>query len=132
MTSEQTVLLAEFDILGFSRRVRDSSLRDVRETYDLLRKRTIQRYELSSFDLLPVDQYRVPALLRLDVESVLFSDSVFAWVPLKRGFANPFIRWCCDFVCEALTMDVPIRGAIAAGEAILDKDTDTYLGNPIL
>lgn len=131
MKPEQTVLLAVFDILGFSERVRNSILSEVRETYDLLRKRTIERYELWAFDLLQVDELRVPSLLRLDVESIVFSDSVFAWVPMKRGFANPFIKWCCDFICEGLLIDVPIRGAIAAGDAILDKTTATFLGNPI-
>ena len=29
-------------------------------------------------------------------------------------------------------MELPIRGAIAAGDAILDRSTDTYLGKPIL
>lgn len=132
MGSEQTVLLAVFDILRFSDRVLDSSLSEVTETYNLLRERTIKRYELWSFDLLPVDEMRVPAILRLDVASVVFSDSVFAWIPMKRGFANPFIKWCCDFICEGLAMELPIRGAIAAGNAILDQQTGTYLGKPIL
>ncbi len=131
MEPEQTVLLAVFDILGFSERVRNSTLSEVRETYNRLRERTIERYELWSFDFLRVDELRVPAILRLNVESAVFSDSVFAWVPMRRGFANPFIKWCCDFICEGLSIDVPIRGAIAAGDAILDKTTDTILGNPI-
>lgn len=133
--SEQTVLLAVFDILGFSNRVRDSSLAQVRDTYDRLRERTVERYEIWSFDLLPFDgthQRWVPASLRLHVNSVVFSDSVFAWVPLKQGFANPFVRWCCEFMCEGLAMDLPIRGAITAGDAILDQESSTYLGKPIL
>jgi hypothetical protein len=132
MSSKQTVLLAVFDILGFSSRVRNSSLSEVRRTYDLLLDRTARRNELDSFDLMPAGDTKVPALLRLDVESVVFSDSVFAWVPLRRGFANPFLKWCCHFICEGLGMDVPIRGAIAAGEAILDRESSTYLGKPIL
>ena len=132
MSSEQTVLLAVFDILGFSNRVRNSSLSEVRRTYNVLRERTTQRNSLDSFDLIPDGNMRVPAILRLDVESVVFSDSVFAWVPMKRGFATPFLKWCCLFICEGLAMDVPIRGAIAAGDAVLDHDTSTYLGRPIL
>lgn len=137
MGAEQTVLLAVFDILGFSERVRDhnSSLSDIRDTYNLLRERTVKRNDLFSFDLMPFDEThetQVPAILRIEVESVVFSDSVFAWVPLKRGFANPFIKWCCDFVCEGLAMELPIRGAIAAGNAILDRESDTYIGKPIL
>lgn len=131
-TERRTVLLAVFDILGFSKRVENCPLDEVRKTYDLLRQKTVERFELDSFDLLRMDDVLVPAILRLDVESVVFSDSVFAWVPLKKGFANPFITWCCHFICEGLAMDLPIRGAIAAGDAILDQGTDTYLGRPII
>ena len=124
----QTVLLAVFDILGFSNRVRNMPVAEVRKTYDLLRERTIKQHDLYSFDLFHMDDgLAVPGILRVGVESVVFSDSVFAWVPMKRGFANPFISWCCQFICEALAMDLPVRGAIAAGDAILDHTTDTYL-----
>lgn len=129
---EQTVLLAVFDIMGFSNKVRSLSLQEVYYLYEELRERTVSRYELWSFDLLGMDDVHVPAILRLDVESHIFSDSVFAWVPLKRGFSSPFMKWCCDFVCEALSMDIPIRGAIAAGDAILDKATNTFMGKPIV
>lgn len=128
----RTVLLAKFDILGFSARVRSEPISEVRRIYDRLRQVTVEQYELESFDLLRMDDVLAPAVLRLDVESVVFSDSVFAWVPMKKGFANPFITWCCHFVCEALVLGIPVRGAIAAGEAILDRDTDTYMGEPIL
>lgn len=129
---EAPVLLAVLDILGFSNRVRSTSLSEVLELYNLLRERTVKRCDIQSFDLLKVDIGHVPAILCATVESVVFSDSVFAWVPMRRGFASPFLKWCCDFVCEGLALDVPIRGAIAAGNAILNTDTDTFIGTPIL
>lgn len=132
MTSEQTVLIALFDILGFSNKLYNNSFREVFNIYTQLLENTIKRNEIWSFDLVPIDEMRVPAILRLKVESVVFSDSVIAWVPMKQGFANPFIKWCCDFICEGLSMELPIRGAISAGDVILDKDKGFYLGKPIV
>lgn len=35
-------------------------------------------------------------------------------------------------MCEALKMGVPLRGAIALGEAVLDQETRTYIGEPLV
>jgi hypothetical protein len=44
----------------------------------------------------------------------------------------PFYDVCLDFVCEALARELPVRGCIAFGEAILDSKRGVFLGQPII
>lgn len=126
------VLLAVFDILGFKDFVKGNSLLTVRQTYDSLIERTVARQSGWSFEVLWKDEVGVPAIFTLSVQSVIFSDSVIAWVPLRQGFTSSFFKWCSDFICEALALDIPVRAAVAAGEAIMHKDTQTFIGQPII
>lgn len=59
------------------------------------------------------------------------SDPAHGWgylpIPCDR-----FLEACSDVVCEALELDLPVRGAIAMGRAILDSGRGIFLGQPII
>lgn len=59
------------------------------------------------------------------------SDPAHGWeflpIPCDR-----FLEACSEVVCEALELELPVRGAIAMGKAILDSERGVFLGQPII
>jgi len=48
-------------------------------------------------------------------------------VPLE-----PFLSACAEIICRSIEIDLPLRGAIAMGDAVLDDDDNIFLGSPIV
>jgi hypothetical protein len=61
-----------------------------------------------------------------------FSDTILLWCPLVPAFAAIFVERCADMIGEALSMGIPLRGAVTLGDAVLDEKTSTYIGKPIV
>lgn len=59
------------------------------------------------------------------------SDPAHGWeyhpIPCDR-----FLDTCSRVICEALELELPVRGAIAMGRAILDAERGVFLGQPII
>jgi hypothetical protein len=127
------ILFAFFDVLGFSKMVAENSADKIADLYDTLIEKTVKK-EASRCLGLASDGTGVsyPALFSLDVKHAYFSDTIFMWVPLEKIFAAPFVAHCATFVCECLEMEIPVRGVIALGEAVMDEKTGTYIGTPIV
>lgn len=51
----------------------------------------------------------------------------FAPVPCDH-----FLTLCCELVCSSLECGLPLRGAISAGRAIMDRDSGYFLGEPLV
>jgi hypothetical protein len=86
------------------------------------------------------------------------SDSIMVWAnrtwPEARGFdveeckrrtaaeadgwkyhpipCDNFLDVCNDVICRGLEVDLPLRGGIAVGRAVLDQERNIYLGQPII
>lgn len=45
---------------------------------------------------------------------------------------DAFLETCNELICRSLQVGLPLRGAVAAGEAILDKERNIFLGRPII
>lgn len=43
-----------------------------------------------------------------------------------------FLEICNDLMCRAVEIGLPLRGAIAIGDAVLDQDRGIFLGQPIV
>lgn len=54
------------------------------------------------------------------------------WVPYQPEFVSSFLTRCCDVFCEALRIGIALRGAIAAGNLILHKRSNTFLGTELV
>jgi hypothetical protein len=127
------VILGFFDVLGFSKRVETEGPEKTAALYHTLIETTVKKEAARALGLVSDGTgNRYPAAFSLDVQTAYFSDTIFMWVPLERVFADAFVSHCATFVCEALNMGVPIRGAIALGEAVMDRGTGTYIGMPIV
>jgi hypothetical protein len=61
-----------------------------------------------------------------------FSDTILLWCPLAPPLVADFVERCRELLCEALVMNIPLRGAITLGDAVLDTKTNTYIGKPIV
>lgn len=135
-SSEQTktpIMLALFDVLGFSKRLEDDGLERVVQLYNELVTTTVEK-EAGRCLGLRADSTgnRYPVLFQLDVRSAYFSDTILLWVPLEKLFVSPFIAHCATFVCQAFAMNVPFRGAIALGEAVMHRPSGTFIGTPLV
>lgn len=128
-------LIAFFDVLGFEALLNRIGL-------DAL----IRRYEtLLSVALAPNSESRPwslsqtfvkgtlsPALMWLPIQTAYFSDSLLMWVPYHPGHVAEFLNRCSAVFCAALAQSLPVRGAISAGRAVLDKTKGVYLGQPLV
>jgi hypothetical protein len=45
---------------------------------------------------------------------------------------DAFLETCNELMCRSLQVGLPLRGAVAVGDAILDKERDIFLGQPII
>lgn len=63
--------------------------------------------------------------------------SAFAQDP-KSGWkyspvpCDQFLTMCCELMCKSVECGLPLRGAIAMGQAVMDRNSGCYLGEPIV
>jgi hypothetical protein len=127
------IMLGFFDVLGFSKRVESEGPEETAALYNRLIDTTVKKEAQRCLGAVSDGTgKRFLALFNLDVQHAYFSDTIFMWVPLERVFADAFVSHCATFVCEALALDVPVRGVIALGEAVMDRASGTYIGMPIV
>lgn len=127
------IMLGFFDVLGFSKRVQNEGPEETAALYNRLIETTVKKEAARCLGAVSDGTgRRFLALFNLDVQHAYFSDTILMWVPLERVFADAFVSHCATFLCEALAMDVPVRGVIALGEAVMDRESGTYIGMPIV
>ena len=123
---------AMFDILGFSAWLESVGIQKVLDSYHALIENAVVR---------PSEKGSLGAVQT--AEGAYFvvsgapqyaygSDTLLLWCPLVPELAGDFVERCGDLMCEALDMGIPLRGALTAGEAVLDSDTNFFLGDPIV
>lgn len=135
-SSEQNktlIMVGLFDVLGFSKRLETEGLENTVSLYNDLISTTVKKEAgwCSRFVNDGTGKY-FPALIDLNIRYAYFSDTILLWHTLEKLYAAPFISYCATFVCEALALDVPVRGAIALGEAVMHRSIGTYIGQPII
>lgn len=61
----------------------------------------------------------------------LSKDPTHDWLFLPVP-CDPFLDICNELICRSLQVGLPLRGALAVGDAILDKERRIFLGGPII
>lgn len=123
---------AMFDVLGFSRWVETETLAVILAAYQQLTERAVLKpNEKGSLTAFHTPEGQLLAVTRAPAYAY-FSDTILLWCPLAPPLVADFVERCSDLMCEALSMDIPLRGAITLGDAVLDNKTNTYLGKPIV
>lgn len=67
----------------------------------------------------------------LDACKKLETDVANGWAYLPIPCDN-FLDVCNDLICRSLEVDLPLRGAISMGGAVLDQEKNIFLGQPIV
>lgn len=156
-TEPQRVLLAFFDVLGFSDRVANGEAPALYRTYvglaerlNLLRMTTYSQWLPRLNPDHPVNLDSLLASLRggqpiewvpgarirdseTDGLSALhFSDTLVFWSDDSPLYHGGFIDVVIDFFCHALESGLPLRGALAAGDLIYDRDNSIIMGGALV
>lgn len=123
---------AMFDVLGFSRWFESVGLQAILDAYHQLIERVVIRPNDKGG--LGAVQTREGAVLVVTGPPgyAYFSDTVILWHPLVPALVDDFVTRCSELICEALAMNIPLRGAITLGDAVLNRDSDFFLGAPII
>ena len=123
---------AMFDVLGFSAWVEFTELQTILDAYHTLIERSVLRpNEKGSLSTVQTPEGALFAVGG-PPHYAYFSDTILLWCPLVPPAVADFVERCSDLVCEALSMNIPLRGAIALGDAVLDNETGFFIGKPIV
>lgn len=124
--------IALFDVLGFSDWVEQTDLQTILDAYHELIERAVLRPNVKG----SLSAVQMPEGMIFAVGGpphyAYFSDTILLWCPLVPPAVGDFVERCSDLICEALSMNIPLRGAITLGEAVLDSDTGFFIGKPIV
>ncbi|PHQ95290.1 MAG: hypothetical protein COB40_10705 [Marinosulfonomonas sp.] len=129
----QRYLLGVFDVLGFSAWLEQEGLQAVEAVYEILMSDVASKESIRSVNVNRIGRDQLSTSFGMTpINHVHFSDTIILWVPLAQHFIAPFMARCADLVCDALKLSVPLRGTLAVGEAIMHKETSTFVGMPIV
>lgn len=132
-SADDELVVALFDVLGFEDRIGRFSLEEVHGQYRELLSIATSKGSHAFLDARPAgDGTMVPFLGFIDIGQDYFSDTILLWTRFRPATLKPFLHVCSSFMCETLRAELPVRGAIALGQAIMDKATRTYLGQPLV
>ncbi|HVT15204.1 MAG TPA: hypothetical protein VHQ90_03350 [Thermoanaerobaculia bacterium] len=125
--------IAVFDVLGFSALLQEKGLIEVSALYTRLIAEAVTKEAMRTHTLVRFSETQQGTVVGvLPVRHAHFSDTILLWVPLVQHFIAPFMARCADMVCEALKMELPLRGALAVGPAVMHTRTGTFVGAPVV
>ncbi len=126
-------IVAVFDVLGFSALLRAKGLDEITALYSKLITEAVTKEAMRTYNIIRLSDTEMGSIFGvLPVRHAHFSDTILLWAPLVQHFIAPFLARCADMVCEALRMGLPLRGAVAAGSAVLHPGTGTFIGSPLV
>ncbi|MHB0970956.1 MAG: hypothetical protein ACYC7A_19900 [Thermoanaerobaculia bacterium] len=126
-------LIGVFDVLGFSAMLEAKGLEAVTEQYGRLITEAVTKPAMRTYNIIRFSRTQSGSIIgALPVQHAHFSDTILLWVPLVQHYIAPFFARCADMVCEALQMELPLRGAVSAGRAVMHPSSSTFIGPPIV
>ncbi len=128
--STEPKVVCLLDVLGFESMLGRIGLEGIHAKYQLLIERA--RDQRGGLDVVPLPDGTV-AIGYAPVGNAYFSDSLLFWT----GWAGPvglfsFTQMIAEMVCHGIEIALPLRGAIAVGESILESDSGVFLGRPLV
>lgn len=145
-------LIAFFDILGFESRLSVLGLNGMFEKYlkliEIINENNRKQELLKSVNMEGSFWAQDGSFELYQIKGAYASDSIILWAKMEMGgigvrfadgsFGHPkvepynFLNLCNELICFSLEIGLPLRGAISAGEAIIDEDKRIFLGNPFV
>ncbi|HUU44347.1 MAG TPA: hypothetical protein VM118_01330 [Acidobacteriota bacterium] len=112
------------DVLGFRALLKGEGLHEVHEIYVNLMSYITTRGST-------VIVHPEPGGV-LDVYPWYFSDTMLFAAPYGQNTIGQFLDECAEIVCHCIESAIPVRGAIAVGEALPDYQAGEFLGVPLV
>lgn len=122
-------LVCLLDVLGFESLLGRLGLMGLHQKYTLLVDYV--RQQTGGIDIVPTPDGRI-AVGWLVIGNAYFSDSLLFWTNYNKMAVPSFTHLISEALCFGLETELPLRGAIAVGEAVLDTSMGVYLGVPLV
>ncbi len=117
------------DVLGFESLLKTLGLAGIQAKYSTLIDYVKQ--QKGGIDVVPTPDGHV-AVGWLVIGNAYFSDSLLFWTRYSKMALPSFTHCIAEAICFGLETELPLRGAIAVGEAILDTESGVFLGDPLV
>jgi len=127
--NENLKLLCFLDVLGFTCIFNRIGLSAIKERYSELTEYV--RKQTGGMDIARISDGHV-AVGWLVLGNAYFSDTILFWTDYSKIALPSFTLLISETICYSIEHELPLRGTISVGEAILDSATNTYLGTPII
>ncbi|GHV05361.1 hypothetical protein FACS1894217_02110 [Clostridia bacterium] len=143
MEQEKPIAVAEpitvciFDILGVSSHLDSNNIDEIWEFYNTFANIASSTYDSVSFDVLSITEkvhstdHWYDSFIDI-IHHAYFSDTFMFWTINHLSSIHKLVEICQDVFCRALEMQIPLRGCISSGEAIMDDEKLIYVGQPIV
>ena len=128
-TPDDAQLVCLLDVLGFESQLRRLGLVGLHTKYEALIDYVKQ--QKGGMDVVPTPDGHV-AVGWLVIGNAYFSDSLLFWTRYSKMALPSFTHLVAEALCFGFETELPLRGAIAAGEARLDAETGVFLGWPLV
>jgi len=129
---ERPYLFALFDVLGFEALHAKLGATKLYEIYQELLDKITSKESYSTLQTFNEPKVAWTMIGSVPLRYQYFSDTIILWTPMLPEFISPFCARCADVICESIMMGLPLRGAISAGSAILNKNKGVFLGAPVI
>jgi hypothetical protein len=122
-------LVCLLDVLGFESQLKSHGLSGIHSKYTKLIEYV--KAQKGGIDMVPTPDGHV-AVGWLVIGNAYFSDSLLFWTRYSTLALPSFTHCVAEAICFGLETELPLRGAIAVGDAILDEVTGVFLGEPLV
>jgi len=122
-------ILGFLDVLGFTNKFERLGLGEINARYQKLTNYV--REQTGGLDVVPTPDGYV-AVGWLELGNAYFSDTVLFWTKHNKMAIPSFTELMAEAICFSIEIELPLRGTISTGQAILDSSNHTYLGSPII
>lgn len=126
---DELKVLGLLDVIGFENIFKRIKLKKLAERYAKLTKYV--KDQTGGIDIVPTHGGHV-AVGWLVVGNAYFNDTLLFWTHYNKLSLPSFTQLIAETICYGLENELPLRGVLAVGEAILDSKSGTYLGQPII
>jgi hypothetical protein len=127
--TREPLMICLLDVLGFENRLAalkaDGMLARYTTLIEYVKKQT------GGVDVVPTPDGHV-AVGWLVIGNAYFSDTLLFWTKYSKMSLPNFTHCIAEAICFGLDIELPLRGAIAVGDAILDRQTGVFLGEPLV
>lgn len=129
---QQLYFVALFDVLGFSNLVVEKGSKAILQAYQELINIAILNKSYTAFGRINIGHSRyLMGGSYTPINYAYFSDTIILWTTSCDTHVSPFLAKCSDLICEALKIEMPLRGSVCFGEAIMNQATHTFIGEAV-